>query len=167
MTLLFSYEELFGATQHDEPIRLTEAEIELLKQKVEKSKSAEEIKDPTSVTISFKTGKKEKPNKMQLTEAQKKLQREAIHSLNQEISASNKEQETKKKASKITELFTDNSDFAKATETPARDKIYGSNHSDYIEIGSANPFSNQVDLTHCFAMVMLVCYSLLKIGLML
>jgi len=74
MTLLFSYKELFGATPMDEPICLTNAEIEKLKKVCERRKIAgvDTSKEPTVTTISFKPqSKKEakKSEKVNLTEA--------------------------------------------------------------------------------------------------
>ena len=39
MSLIFSYEELFGDTPEDEPVKLSESEITQLKQKVKLRKS--------------------------------------------------------------------------------------------------------------------------------
>ena len=50
MSLLFSFEELFGATPDDEIIQLTKSEIDLLKAKIESKKAFEEVKEPTRPT---------------------------------------------------------------------------------------------------------------------
>ena len=41
LSLLFSYEELFGRTRPDEPVHLTKSDIDLIAAKVERSKDEE------------------------------------------------------------------------------------------------------------------------------
>ena len=87
MTLLFSYRELFDYTPSDEPIILSQAEIKKLKESCERRKNAgvDTTKEPTVTTISFQPQSKrdaKKNEQVHLTDAQKKLQKEAIHSLN-------------------------------------------------------------------------------------
>ena len=55
MTLLFSYRELFDYTPSDEPINLSKAEINKLKESCERRKNAgvDTSREPTVTTISF------------------------------------------------------------------------------------------------------------------
>ena len=71
MSLLFSYEELFAQTPQDEPIKLTDAEMNTIRKKIsadpfgkeatQDGTSSAKPKDPTTTVISFKSsGKKDK-----------------------------------------------------------------------------------------------------------
>ena len=59
-SLIFSYEELFGSTPDEEPIRLIPAELDAIRLKVDKTKAPEEFKEPSRTTLSFKPGKNKK-----------------------------------------------------------------------------------------------------------
>ena len=86
MTLFFSYEELLAQSPQDEPIKLTDAEMNIIRKKISADpfgkeaagsqdsgsagKPSAQAKDPTTTVISFKSsGKKDKQSKLQLTEA--------------------------------------------------------------------------------------------------
>ena len=166
LTLIFSYEELFGATQLDEPIQLSQSEIDQIKQNCERKKSADEVvKDPSVTTISFKpqSGKKDLSKgkeKIQLTEAQRKLQRDAVESLNKEISASMKEDEKKK------HKFQSGCGSASPTETPPRYYIAGSFLSDFVQIGQIKCSTETSFISQTVCLLVILAVSIIKVGLM-
>ena len=88
LTLLFSYEELFGRTRPDEPVLLSKADIETISEKLDKEdKAAKEQHD--KIEGSEKKIEEEKVNEQsasfKLSEAQKRLQQEAIDSISRDV----------------------------------------------------------------------------------
>ena len=176
MSLIFSYEELFGVTALEEPVNLSESEIDNLKKRYteqtiqdktfttqEETRSVAKGKNPQ------KGGKKDKDKDkggsakentgLKLTEAQRKLQKEAINSLNTEILGQSAEEKKR-------EAWCCQNEEETKPDTEIWGRIFGSHFSDFIELQQATPWKNYTDFQHCFIMFAILIHSVIKIGLL-